>query len=236
MPADQVVEFEKLFATHCCGCHGAGGSLGPAPPLNDPLFRAGVSREELVRTITSGRRGTPMPGFSPEAGGTLTTTQIEVLIAEIKGTPYRVDRTESAKGVELSVVPDPAGRIPVWGPLPGYPKNAPEFHARPEHEDPADPSQVGRGDRVFESACSSCHGADGGGGGAGAIHDPAFLSLISDRALRRIIITGRPDLGMPDYSNSSGRGDDFQPLTTADVDDLVAFLQQWRRESTSKSQ
>ncbi|HVW02871.1 MAG TPA: c-type cytochrome [Planctomycetaceae bacterium] len=234
MPADQVVDFQTLYGTHCIGCHGAGGSLGPAPPLNDPLFRAGISREELVRTITSGRRGTPMPGFAPEAGGTLTTTQIEVLIAEIKGVPYRVDRAETANGVELRVVPDPAGQTPAWGPMPGYPHNAPKFQEPEDREDARDPAQVGRGDRVFEQACSGCHGPDGRGADAGAINDPAFLSLISNRALRRIIITGRPDLGMPDYSDKHDRGDDFQPLTTADVDDLVAFLKQWR--SPSKSQ
>ena len=35
----------------------------------------------------------------------------------------------------------------------------------------------------------------------GAINDPAFLALISDQALRRYAITGRPDLGMPDYAD-----------------------------------
>lgn len=231
VPADQVVDFNQLFGTHCVGCHGAGGERGPAPPLSDPLFRAGVSREELVRTITSGRRGTPMPGFAPEAGGTLTTAQIEVLIAEIKGTPYRVDRAETENGVELRVVPDPAGPTPAWGALPGYPKNAPTFQQRPDHAEAADSAQVGRGELVFERDCAGCHGRDGKGSNAGAINDPAFLALISDRALRRIIITGRPDLGMPDFSQ---RGNDSQPMTTAEVDDLVALLGEWRRNSTSK--
>jgi mono/diheme cytochrome c family protein len=169
-----------------------------------------------------------MPGFAREAGGTLTTAQIEVLIAEIKGTPYRVDRAETANGVELRVVPDPAGQTPAWGPMPGYPKNAPKFQQRSDQGDAADAAQIRQGDRAFEQMCAGCHGPGGKGSDAGAIHDPAFLSLISDRALRRIIITGRPDLGMPDYSQ---RGDDSQPMTTADVDDLVAFLRQWRSGS-----
>ncbi len=62
-----------------------------------------------------------------------------------------------------------------------------------------------RGAMVFERACAGCHGPNGTGGernGAtgGAINAPAFLALISDQALRRIIITGRPDLGMPTYA------------------------------------
>ena len=31
------------------------------------------------------------------------------------------------------------------------------------------------------------------------MNEPDFLALVSDQALRRIIITGRPDLGMPNY-------------------------------------
>ena len=37
----------------------------------------------------------------------------------------------------------------------------------------------------------------------GAINDPAFLALISDQALRRYAITGRPDLGMPAYDGKA---------------------------------
>ena len=42
-------------------------------------------------------------------------------------------------------------------------------------------------------------------GPVGAINDPAFLALISDQALRRIVITGRPDLGMPTYAEGKSR-------------------------------
>ena len=69
---------------------------------------------------------------------------------------------------------------------------------------------------------------------AGAINDVAFLSLTSDQALRRIIITGRPDLNMPNYASRDGRAKDYAPLTSTEIDDLVALLAQWR-ESTSKS-
>ena len=67
-----------------------------------------------------------------------------------------------------------------------------------------------------------------GGENGGEINDPAFLALISDQALRRIIITGRPDLGMPTYADGDGRSAEFQPLTSAEIDDLVALLADWR--------
>ena len=65
---------------------------------------------------------------------------------------------------------------------------------------------------------------------ANAIHEPAFLALISNQALRRIIITGRSDLGMPNFAGKDGRPDDFSTLTSPQIDDLVALLAQWRDE------
>ena len=59
VPADQVKNFNALYSTRCAGCHGADGKLGPAPPLNDPLFLAIVPDAELLRVITEGRAVTP---------------------------------------------------------------------------------------------------------------------------------------------------------------------------------
>jgi hypothetical protein len=69
------------------------------------------------------------------------------------------------------------------------------------------------------------------GGLVGAINDPAFLSLISDQALRRIAITGRPDLApsMPDFADDNSRPPNYQPLTSREITDLVAFLASWRQ-------
>jgi hypothetical protein len=60
------------------------------------------------------------------------------------------------------------------------------------------------------------------------INDPAFLALISDQELRRYAITGRPDLGMPPYDGKAGRPADFEPLTSEEIDGLVALLAYWR--------
>jgi cytochrome c oxidase cbb3-type subunit 3/ubiquinol-cytochrome c reductase cytochrome c subunit len=61
------------------------------------------------------------------------------------------------------------------------------------------------------------------------INDRAFLALISDQALRRIIITGRPDLGMPNYAESAGRPKGYKPLTSGEIADVVALLAYWRQ-------
>jgi hypothetical protein len=86
---------------------------------------------------------------------------------------------------------------------------------------------------LFGRACAGCHGANGLGKvregiATKVINSSAFLSLISDHAIRRIIITGRPDLGMPSFAERIGRPNDFQPLTPADINDLVALLAGWR--------
>ena len=91
--------------------------------------------------------------------------------------------------------------------------------------------------KVFATACASCHGERGQGGisaakpdgkPAGAINVPEFLALFSDQALRRLVITGRPDLGMPDCTDRQGRPEGFKPLTSREVTELVALLASWR--------
>jgi cytochrome c oxidase cbb3-type subunit III len=83
---------------------------------------------------------------------------------------------------------------------------------------PGDPHH---GLNVYETYCSSCHGANGRGGShAGSIVDESFLSLVSDQYLRTIVIVGRPELGAPDWrGNVSG-----QPMSEQAVSDVVAWL------------
>src|SRR5690242_10929947 len=75
---DKVLDFKQLYSDNCAGCHGRDGQLGPAPPLNDMVFRQIVSDEDLTETITMGRPGTPMPAFAKKLGGSLTDAQIQV--------------------------------------------------------------------------------------------------------------------------------------------------------------
>ena len=91
-----------------------------------------------------------------------------------------------------------------------------------------------QGEKVFAAACATCHGEQGEGidGAAGAVNNPALLSLVSDTLLRRIIITGRPDLEMPDFADATGRAADFKPLTAEDVNNLVALFNHWRESPT----
>jgi mono/diheme cytochrome c family protein len=201
-PVDQVIDFGVLYKTRCAGCHGADGKLGPAPPLNDPIFIAFVPDAELLRVINEGRTVTPgqkspMPAFAHARGGPLTGEQVKVL----------------AKGIKKRWGPPASGSLPPY--------------LSPTGGKGGDDK---KGARVFARACAGCHGPQGRGEKdgqplpGGAINNPAFLALISDQALRRIIITGRPDLGMPAYNHA-----DRPPVTAAEIDDLVALLRYWRQ-------
>jgi len=78
-----------------------------------------------------------------------------------------------------------------------------------------------QGEAAYGKYCASCHGAWGQGGAKGsAITNDSFLALISDQGLRTIVITGRPELGAPDWrSNVPGN-----PMSNQDVTDVVAWL------------
>ncbi len=79
-----------------------------------------------------------------------------------------------------------------------------------------------RGAEVFARACAPCHSNDGKGGAKapGAIVDGSYLMLVSNQALRTLVIAGRSDLGHPDWRNYPGG----QPLTAQQVSDVVAWL------------
>src|SRR6516164_7094573 len=207
VPADQIKEFDVLYSTHCAGCHGANGKLGPAPPLNDPLFLAIVPDAELLRVITEGRavapaQKSPMPAFARDRGGPLTDAQVKLL----------------ADGIKRRW----GGEVPTEEPPPYLPRR--------------EPGDKERGAKLFDLACAACHGDEGKGAEqAGAVNEPSFLALISDQELRRIVITGRDDLGMPDYSDSNWRSPKFKPLTSAEINDLVALLGYWRQGASSNS-
>lgn len=211
---DQITDFHELFSANCAGCHGASGELGPAPPLSDPLFVAIISDADLEAIIRDGRDGTPMPPFSRASGGPLTDEQVKIIAAGIRSN---------------------------WKPE-EPPSPAPPAYALTE----AGTAQSSTGNRergatVFARACAACHGEQGQGVEmdgqiVSTINTPAFLALISDQALRRIIITGRPDLGMPNFAEHDGRPKDFEPLTSAEIDDLVALLADWRATGGSVAQ
>ncbi len=82
-----------------------------------------------------------------------------------------------------------------------------------------------RGQLVYGTYCASCHGSQGQGGPKGSsIINDSFLALVSDQCLRTIVITGRPELGAPDWrGNLPGK-----PMSDQEITDVVAWLESHR--------
>jgi len=218
------MDFDALYTQNCSGCHGDDGIQGPAPPLADPLFLAIISQEQMTDIVTNGRAGTQMPGFVIARGGKLTSEQIEVIVQGIR---------ERWSGTS----PIPADQVPVYS-LAAATNNGKQ------------PGDKDRGATIFANTCAKCHGENGLpgdhklGGKDGVLPflnvleeenlgkrngGSAFLNLVSDQLLRRMIITGRQDLSrkMPNFRDIQGDG---KPLTNEQINDLVALLASWRGE------
>ncbi len=73
-------DFKTIFAVNCSGCHGANGREGPGRVLNDPLYLAISTKENIRDIVVHGRPGTLMPAFSISNGGPLTDAQIATLV------------------------------------------------------------------------------------------------------------------------------------------------------------
>jgi mono/diheme cytochrome c family protein len=109
-----------------------------------------------------------------------------------------------------------------WG-RPGFLNSAdpPSYTAKSA----GNPSQ---GALAYKTYCESCHGRGGRGGAKGSsITDPAFLALVSDQGLRTVVITGRPELGAPDWrANIPGK-----PMSDQEITDVVAWLASQRAQT-----
>jgi cytochrome c oxidase cbb3-type subunit III len=100
--------------------------------------------------------------------------------------------------------------------------------AHPPSYRPKSTGNIPQGEVAYKTYCESCHGPGGHGGPKGSsITDDSFLALISDQGLRTIVITGRPELGAPDW-----RGDaPGKPMSDEDVTDVVAWLASRRSQN-----
>ena len=87
---------------------------------------------------------------------------------------------------------------------------------------------IPHGELAYKTYCESCHGPGGHGTPRGSsVTDDSFLALVSDQGLRTIVITGRPELGAPDW-----RGDaPGKPMSDQDITDVVAWLASQRSQN-----
>jgi len=191
---EQITDFATLYGQNCAACHGEHGSNGAAIALSNPVYLAVAGPANLQRVIAGGVTGTLMPGFAQSAGGMLTDAQVSILAQ---------------------------GMIHTWGNPSALAGQTPPAYASTTAGDPT------RGQKAFTASCARCHGADCAGLGdkknPGPIVDPSYLALISDQALRSIVIAGKPEQGMPDW-RSAMKGEGAHPLSDQEITDIVAWL------------
>ncbi len=84
------------------------------------------------------------------------------------------------------------------------------------------------GEQSYQARCAACHTAS-----HQQITSPVYLSLVSDQALRSIIIAGRPDIGQPDWNHLGPGGKSAPPLSAQEVDNIVAYLASLRGPAQS---
>ncbi len=77
-----------------------------------------------------------------------------------------------------------------------------------------------RGDELYRSHCSSCHGDDGNGGVGVPIALPSFINSVSNEYLEKTIRHGRPGRIMPS----------FIKLSDAQVNAIVKYVRGWASE------
>ncbi len=78
----------ELYALYCSSCHGndGGGDLIaeiPTPSLNNDDVLGVIDDDYLRRVITSGRRGSYMPGWGPGKGG-LSRAEIDRIVSHLR--------------------------------------------------------------------------------------------------------------------------------------------------------
>jgi cytochrome c oxidase cbb3-type subunit 3 len=83
----------------------------------------------------------------------------------------------------------------------------------------AQPGDAQRGEQAYKAHCAVCHQAS-----PQEITGKTYLALVSDQALRTLIIAGRRDIQQPDWQHDSRDGKPTTPLTSQEVDDIVTYL------------
>ncbi len=177
---DRLAHGAQIYQKRCSGCHGVGGDgNGPAAPYLRPKprdYRRGIfkftstpygerpARQDLVRTIRRGAKGTSMPAFLWMSNEDLDAVVDYVIYLALRGSveemivyvadDYDDDEMLDAEEFSIALVDE----IDRWA-------ESEQQVIKPISAEPAyDFESVQQGRRLFvESSCYSCHGDDATG-------------------------------------------------------------------------
>jgi mono/diheme cytochrome c family protein len=194
-PAARPEQLTDFHALYAANCQACHGANGQSGPALD---LANPEYQALVDDATLRKWiSTGMPG-----------TEMPAFAQSAGGmlTDQQIDAIIAGMRGEWSK-PNPfAGATP-----PPYAQNGPGN---------AQAGNAHRGQLAYEARCASCHQQPG----RQQVTSPVYLSLVSDQALRTIIIAGRPDIHQPDWMHEG-------PLAAQDVTDIVTYLDSLRNSA-----
>jgi len=196
------------------GCKNLPGYPGPAwrPPQDQMNFHALYAHNCAACHGETGQGGMAIALANPELQGLVSDATLRQIISGgMPGTMMAAfaekdGGTLTDKQVDALI----AGMRKEWAKPKVFGGMTP-----PAYEQPAAGGDAEQGRKDYITYCASCHE-----GPHDSITNSTFLALISDQALRAIIIAGRPDLGHPDWRNDKPG----HPLTDQEVTDIVTYL------------
>jgi mono/diheme cytochrome c family protein len=220
---------QRLFAVNCSGCHGQGVAFNG-------------TEEELSALIAKGGQHLEMPAWK----GTLSENDVYALATYVVDpgsypagatlfgqhcAACHGDRVPSAPDIESAQKIISSGgahvTMPVWGNI----LTAEQLDALTKYTfDISKGEGAAIGERIFAENCSACHGQFGQGGPnptrsgdmIAPISSAEYLKTRDDATIRNIISQGQPNFGMSPFEDINGG-----PLSTDEIDALVAFIRSW---------
>ncbi|HEX3987495.1 MAG TPA: c-type cytochrome [Acidobacteriaceae bacterium] len=225
-PIAVAAAFPLLLALSGCGhLPGATSDVYPPPRPDQVLdFPALYNQNCQACHGTGGENGPAMDLANPEFQALIDDNRLRNIISNgLPGTQMPA-WAQSAGGMLTDQQIDAiiAGMRKEWA--------RPDVFAGvtpPPFQQPAG-GNAQHGSQLYQAHCAMCHT----GPARQQLISPVYLSLVSDDALRSIIVAGRPDIGQPDWRHDDAKGAPQMPLSGQDITDIVAYLGSLRNPST----
>lgn len=220
---------QRLWTQECASCHGQSVSYGG-------------DRGQLEDIIRFGGGHLEMPAFE-EALDPEDVTRLAMYVTDPPSAPEgaalfgrycatchatRVPPADDFEAARAAIALGGAHEdMPVWGEI----LTDDQIDALVDYVlTAAQLPDLGAAQRLYLQNCSSCHGDQGEGGPNPArtgdiiapISTAEYLSTRDDATLRAIISQGQPNFGMSPFGDTFGG-----PLTSEQIDLLVAFMRAW---------
>lgn len=183
-------EWAAGFALYAGNCTVCHGIAGEGSDLGAALNTPDIQTRDADELARIISEGVAGTAMMPWRN-TFTVEEIDTLVSFLQHWPEL-----TAEGIELTP-PEP-----VWIDI-----NNPE-------------EMLTLGERIYDTTCVSCHGADGSGGTGPVLNSQQILTNNTDEDLRSTIVNGgwRPNSTMPSFGDR---------LTSVEIDALVSYLRAW---------